>query len=438
MNELLPYLLRLFVTTFPYWLLSYYPFWNHLRFSRKFTLLATLAAELLMLAGIGTMVSHDVPASTAEFIFIPVCIIIDLVFIKIRPPIIFFFYLFIMDYQLMLKGIAYSLLELIFGSTDIFSQTAFFLQVALFLMTVPLIFLFLRKTAVRMLNVNAPKLWRIFWLIPALVSLIVLIFTSQQTPDSIGYFPYLAARVALLFCVFITYYILLLSLDELQRQTVLKQKAETNEQLMVLQKRQYNMIRKQIDEFRSARHDLRQHIRLLQFYLEDDNREALESYIDSYMEHMPANSFSIYCSNSAVNAILNYYIKEAQDAGIDTVVSVSGLPEQLFVSDTDFCVLLGNLLENAIAAEKDCKESDKPFIKVHAAAKGEQTLLLTVDNGPSAPPVFQQDSLLSGKHDGKGIGTQSVKNIAESYNGSADFTWTNGMFFASVLLRSKW
>ena len=54
-----------------------------------------------------------------------------------------------------------------------------------------------------------------------------------------------------------------------------------------------------------------------------------------------------YCSNVSSNALLNYYIKLAQDQGIDVETSIS-LPPSLPVPEIDFCTILGNLLSNAV------------------------------------------------------------------------------------------
>ncbi|WP_418570950.1 GHKL domain-containing protein [Ruminococcus sp.] len=45
-----------------------------------------------------------------------------------------------------------------------------------------------------------------------------------------------------------------------------------------------------------------------------------------------------------------------------------------------------------------------------------------------------EGGFLSSKRKGKGIGTESVKNIAAKYNGVAKFEYGDGMFYASVML----
>ena len=109
------------------------------------------------------------------------------------------------------------------------------------------------------------------------------------------------------------------------------------------------------------------------------------------------------------------------------------LPPQLPLPEPDFCVVMGNLLENAL----DALGTNKPgaFLKIRASLKDWKELILTVDNGPVAEPVVRDGQLLSSKHEGAGIGTASVKRVAAHYNGVADFSWRDGVFYASVYLR---
>lgn len=93
---------------------------------------------------------------------------------------------------------------------------------------------------------------------------------------------------------------------------------------------------------------------------------------------------------------------------------------------------MGNLLENALDALATNKSGG--FLKIRASLKDGKELILTVDNGPVAKPEIRDSQLISSKHEEGGIGTASVKRVAAHYNGVADFSWREGMFYASVYL----
>ncbi len=60
--------------------------------------------------------------------------------------------------------------------------------------------------------------------------------------------------------------------------------------------------------------------------------------------------------------------------------------------------------------------------------------LIVVDNTAPTPPREQDGEFLSSRHEGLGIGTQSVKDITARYGGVARFQWENGIFYAAVML----
>ena len=133
----------------------------------------------------------------------------------------------------------------------------------------------------------------------------------------------------------------------------------------------------------------------------------------------------------AINAILSYYAQIAENAGTTLEIQAQ-MEKEIPVPEPEFCVLLGNLLENAVDACRENKESGA--IKVHIRQTGTSLIAITVDNPCRKPPVLEGKRFLSTKHSGPGIGTQSIRLIAERHRGDARFEWKNGMFYASVIL----
>ena len=139
--------------------------------------------------------------------------------------------------------------------------------------------------------------------------------------------------------------------------------------------------------------------------------------------------------HTSINAVLLYFAQQAKDNDIDYIVNAE-IPGNIFVSDTDISVLFGNLIENAIDA---CKEEsgDDRKIDIRARLKG-STLCVTVDNTFTGTLRRTTDNeFLSTKHKGRGLGTQSVKSIAEQYGGVCRFEVKDGMFCASVMCNKR-
>ena len=147
----------------------------------------------------------------------------------------------------------------------------------------------------------------------------------------------------------------------------------------------------------------------------------------------PIQEVRTYCKNYAVNAILSFYAEKAEKNGISMQVTIQ-MADPPVIPETEFCVLVGNLLENAVDACADTDAEIQSFIRLHVVQTGSSMLSITADNTSSGSPNWSGDKLLSTKHSGYGIGTESIRMIAERYSGDARFRWKDGIFYASVML----
>lgn len=212
-----------------------------------------------------------------------------------------------------------------------------------------------------------------------------------------------------------------------------------------MQSLQYENLQTKITEARRARHDVRHHISLLQKYMQEQDYEALAEYLQQYQKSIPDDVPISYCENVAVNAVLLYFAQVAKNEEIEYEVRVS-LPKETGMEDADLSVLFGNLLENALnaceAERKNLWEKQKTQsgtsvqemkVIINASQKG-QALCVTVDNTFTGKLRKDREGrLISTKHRGNGMGTESVKAIAEKYHGVCQFEVVNGMFCASFM-----
>lgn len=112
------------------------------------------------------------------------------------------------------------------------------------------------------------------------------------------------------------------------------------------------------------------------------------------------------------------------------------LPSPLPVSEMDFCLVLSNLLENALEASLRTSPA-KRQIKVQACPHSDQILLLTVKNTYEGTVTEKNGIFQSSKRRGSGVGLQSVRRIAEKGGGCCRFTHDGETFTANIMLRKK-
>lgn len=430
-----PAAVYLTAATLPYRILSYYPVRDRLRV--PVWLAATLigVSELLEASLFGLSVAGGGTGRELEFIFVPMCLLIYFFCVRADLFRLLFLYLFIMDYLMIGKGFALFVEARLFFSPDMGFSTprSIFIHLLVFAVTVPFMYLFFKRTKERVFRTEAPRLWKTIWLVPALTTFVALAFTNDLRPETVASFRFLLARVAVLVSVFIVYSVLLQSLDTIRARAAAEEKGRQQEQLLSLQHNQFAQLKRHMEETRKARHDLRQHLNLIQSYLDSGDRAALQTYITAYGKTLPKDTERSYCKNCAADVVIRYYAEEARKDGTDFICRAD-LPETLPLDEPELCALMGNLLENAAEACRGIRDDMAAFIRLHILLDG-SLLTITVDNTCPVPPVEQDGRLLSTRHEGYGVGTQSVRSIAEKHHGLACFEWVDGEFRASVLLQ---
>ena len=209
---------------------------------------------------------------------------------------------------------------------------------------------------------------------------------------------------------------------------------EHNHQLS-MQTVQYENLKEKITEAQRAKHDVRHHIALMREYLNRKDYAALDEYLDKYGMSLPDDSLVRFCQNTVANTVLLYFAQQAKNEHIDYIVKTD-IPQEITIADTDLSVLLGNMIENALDA---CKAASGPCKKIVVRASfSNDSLCITVDNTFNGTLKYNSEGMLvSTKHNGSGLGTQSIKSIAEAYGGICRFEAKSGMFYASVFCSDK-
>lgn len=199
----------------------------------------------------------------------------------------------------------------------------------------------------------------------------------------------------------------------------------------LLQEENYQVITGNFEEIRRIRHDLRHHLNTIMELAGQKQYKELELYIKGCKDNTEQASLPPLCENHAASAVLNYYLKIARQKEIPLEIKVS-LPTELKLESWNLGILFGNLLENAIdAAETVPKE--KRIVKVYSKiSKG--NLLLTVKNSWNGIFNSYEDHIASTKHEGKGIGIASVRELVEQNGGQFYLNPDNEEFEVSIVL----
>lgn len=473
------------LNTFPFLFVGYLPAQESLRFSKRRTLFRTVLWECGYLCIFGLLVKFGFSAVYMQYLAAPLFLVLMMLNFRSDKWIILFHFIFMLDYLLAIRAATFFLCENNIN-LDFYSWQAGLVTLIMTLSTMVPMSTFLHKILRTLMSVEIHDFWVTAWLLPFVATTMILLLTGTIRDGHISSLA-LLARILLL-CMFMLSHLLILFMKNLQEQIITSERNKTMENLLRVQTEQFEMLKTRIMESRRARHDFRHHRMVLKELADRNDLHGIQTYLAEYNAVRTDTPSKTYSNNPTVNAVVAYYAGHAEAAGIRFTARVQ-LPEHLLIPDPIFCVLLGNLLENAVDACKTelsrgassgaasaeanagglVTESDTvpaaadsnaasaaataidPRAGVTAAAdvrsdqairvivkqNGDACLSIVVDNTCSRKPIWDEGELVSTKHEGHGVGTVSIRYIAQRYDGDARFEWRDGIFYASVMLNPQ-
>ena len=314
-----------------------------------------------------------------------------------------------------------------------------FCHVLVLAFTFPFMWLFMTKLVLPVIeDKEQPAFWNFLWVIPFAF---YALYKIGMDPDDSITSAFLGGRNALpiqtawSIGTFLSFGMMLQMLKENIKNDLLNNKLRTASFRLDLQRKEYDRLSGAIEETRRTKHNLRQHFVLLNQYAQDNDISGINSYLNKYIKAFDTAANIIICENRSFNAIIQYYASQAQEKNIPVELSFN-LPADLSLPESDTAVLLGNIFENAMEA-CERQTSGQRFIKAKGAMVGENMLAITVKNSFNHEIRKNGDAFISSKRDAEGIGTDSIRTIAERYHGLAKFTYDNEVFETSVLLNTQ-
>ena len=195
--------------------------------------------------------------------------------------------------------------------------------------------------------------------------------------------------------------------------------------------RQYDEIRGIYLDMRGWRHDYHNHLQVMKADLAAGHLDKLSAYLDDLERDLDRVDTYVKSGNLMVDAILNSKLSLAEKGGV-AVTCKAMVPESLTVDDVDLCVILGNLLDNALESCEKLPASER-WLRVYLAARGSQ-LYMSVQNSAVEDPSFNQRNYITEKRGNHGLGMKRVAAVVDKYEGFLNLANEPGIFAAEVSL----
>lgn len=202
------------------------------------------------------------------------------------------------------------------------------------------------------------------------------------------------------------------------------------EQILMYQK-QFQIIKQSQNKIDSIQHDMKNHMLLINSYLENKKYAAAESYLKDIQNYISVPERYVDTGNQELDAILNYFLDKADKihCKIETKITV---PDCTLISEFDLNMLLGNLLDNALEA---LEKTEEKYLYIGISYhKG--MMLINIKNSFDGILDKNGNTYYSRKKDmGKhGIGLRNIKEIVQKYNGEINIGAVEKMFNINIIL----
>lgn len=270
------------------------------------------------------------------------------------------------------------------------------------------------------------EIWHLIWLPSVIMMLLPFFLVTPLDELSNSSFSSAIIRLAISLSTLITdiTIVRLLKISTDRTEALLHAEAERSQN--AIQQYQYRKMQQDIEIARRFRHDFKHHSSFISAIATDDSLseserlQTLSDYCKEYFGSLPVSEDINYCECYPLNLLLNYYREKCKEAYAMLNIRVN-IEENLPVSDTDLCVIVGNIFSNAIEAIEDVA-SDERKIEV-VISQNHHNLLIHVTNGFSGKllPASGVNPYRSTKEDGNGIGLSNVITIAKRYHGYCRF-----------------
>lgn len=195
--------------------------------------------------------------------------------------------------------------------------------------------------------------------------------------------------------------------------------------------RYYDEIEVMYRKMRGWRHDYHNHMQVMKAQLALGNLEEIQEYLNALEKELDHVDTLVKSGNLMTDAILNSKLTLARRQKIRINCNAK-IPERISVEDVDLCVILGNLMDNALEACKQIAEENR-FLRIYMKVNKSQ-LYLSIQNSAKEDPDFNEQNYITKKRGNHGLGMKRVQTAVEKYQGYLNLANEPGIFAAEVTI----
>ena len=199
-------------------------------------------------------------------------------------------------------------------------------------------------------------------------------------------------------------------------------------------KESMEIIKRSNEELREFKHDLKNYLLPLQEAMETMPQSEMAKVWEKINQKIEDVQTLIQTGNRYVDSMINTKITLARSEKVDVKCTI--LSKMEGIDDLEFCSVFGNLMDNAIEAERKVTEKKEIIIFVEEKMG---YLRLEIQNKIEKSVLNENSSLNTTKKDtsSHGIGHKSIKRTMQKVGGALKYYETGDLFCAEAVFPIK-
>lgn len=184
---------------------------------------------------------------------------------------------------------------------------------------------------------------------------------------------------------------------------------------------------------RGLKHDMRNHVAVLENLIEKGEREEAAAYLCGMQEEGKAGAAEIKSGNPVTDVILAEKRKEMEGKGIRFTCDF-WYPQESRINAFDISIILYNALDNAAEAAQQC---EAPYVKLRSLRRKNVYLIEVINNSATQIIVDEESGLpetTKTAGSGHGCGLANIRRVAGRHFGDMEITQSGAEVRLTVML----
>ena len=195
----------------------------------------------------------------------------------------------------------------------------------------------------------------------------------------------------------------------------------------------YSNIKNKSNKLKSFRHDMKNHFVAISYLLEGGRIEEAKKYVSALNEHIIESSEIIDSGNYILDAIITEKKIRAEKMGISFSINLNIKPD-IRIDPVDWCVIFGNILDNALEACSNLQNGEKKIIV--DLKTGGNLFIINIWNSFDGKIIKGKSGYKTRKLNKEyhGFGLKNIIESIKKYEGTYNIDTTENMFKISIIL----